>query len=110
MQVTPADKGAYTLLTVSGRMDASAAPAFDGAAAALGAPPAKPVVVDLAGMDYVSSSGLRCFLALAKSLQKAGLSASFCSLAPMAEEVFRIAGFMSILKVHPDEASAAKAL
>ncbi|MDR1035278.1 MAG: STAS domain-containing protein [Deltaproteobacteria bacterium] len=109
MQITTADKGAYTLITVSGRMDATSSPSFDEAARALGPLPAKHVLVELHGLEFISSSGLRSFLALAKTVQKAGFTTAFCSLSHMAEEVFRIAGFMSILKIYPDEAAAAAA-
>ncbi|MDR1314315.1 MAG: STAS domain-containing protein [Deltaproteobacteria bacterium] len=107
MQVNTADKGDYTLMTVSGRMDATSSPLFDEAAKALGASPPNHVLVDLRRLVFVSSSGLRSFLALAKSVQKAGNKTAFCSLSSMAEDVFKIAGFMSILKIYPDEASAA---
>ncbi|MDR1081377.1 MAG: STAS domain-containing protein [Deltaproteobacteria bacterium] len=107
MQVTTTDKGAYTLLSVSGRMDASTSPSFDEATRALGPAPSKNVLVELHALEFVSSSGLRSFLALAKNVQKAGFTTAFCSLSPMAEEVFKIAGFMSILKIYPDEAQAA---
>jgi anti-anti-sigma factor len=110
MQVIATDKGPYTLLTVSGRLDASTSPAFDESAKALGPDFGKHVILDLSGLDFVSSSGLRSFLSLAKSLRKAGFEAAFCSLPPMAAEVFKIAGFTSILKVLPDEAAAAAAL
>ncbi|MDR1040187.1 MAG: STAS domain-containing protein [Deltaproteobacteria bacterium] len=110
MQVATADKGAYTLLSVSGRMDATSSPGFDDAARALGPRIAKNVLLDLQGLEFVSSSGLRSFLALAKTVQRAGFQTAFCSLGPMIEEVFRIAGFMSILKIYPDESSAAAGL
>jgi anti-anti-sigma factor len=110
MQVTTTDKGTYVLLSVSGRLDASSSPAFNEAVAALGSPPAKHVLVDLGGMEYVSSSGLRSLLTLAKSLHKAGLKSAFCSLQTLPEEIFRVAGFMSILTISPNEASAAAAL
>jgi anti-sigma B factor antagonist len=106
MQVTTTDKGSYTVISVSGRLDASTSPDFDSAVRALGTPPAKNVLVNLAGLEFVSSSGLRSFLSLAKAAQKAGLRTAFCSLGPVAADIFKIAGFNSILKILPDEASA----
>ncbi|MDR2612879.1 MAG: STAS domain-containing protein [Deltaproteobacteria bacterium] len=105
-----ADKGSYYLLSLSGRLDASTSPSFDAEAAPLTASPAKDVVLDLRGLEYVSSSGLRSFLSLAKALQKGGFRTAFCSLSPATRDVFRIAGFMSILKILPDETAAAAEL
>jgi anti-sigma B factor antagonist len=109
MQLTTSDKGPYTLVSIAGRLDATTAQAFDAEAKALESGPPKDVIVDLSGLEYLSSSGLRSFLSLAKSARKAGRKAAFCSLTPMAREAFRIAGFMSIMEVTPDERSAAEA-
>jgi anti-anti-sigma factor len=110
MQLNAIDKGEYLALTVSGRLDASNSASFDESAKALLNPPSKSVLVDLAGLEYISSSGLRSLLSLAKAVRKAGFKTAFCSLQPAPEEIFRIAGFMEILTFRPDEKSAAKEL
>ena len=97
----------HSLLKVSGRLDATAAAEFNQAAArALEAAPPR-LLVDLAGLDFISSAGLRCVLTLAKTCQKDGRPLGFCALAPLVEDVFKISGFMSILKIFPDQAAAA---
>ena len=64
------------------------------------------VAIDLAGVDYVSSAGLRVFLMLAKKLQKGGGKLVLCGLAPSVREVFDIAGFSRILDLADDREAA----
>jgi len=63
-------------------------------------------LVDLAGLEFISSAGLRGVLMLAKTCQKDGRPLGFCGLKPLVEDVFKISGFMSILKILPDQAAA----
>ncbi|MDR2935055.1 MAG: STAS domain-containing protein [Candidatus Adiutrix sp.] len=95
------------LLKVSGRLDATTTTEFSQAAAqALAGTPAR-LLVDLSGLEFISSAGLRGVLLLAKSCQKDGRPLGFCGLRPLVEDVFKISGFMSILKIFPDQAAAA---
>lgn len=94
-------------LKVLGRLDATTMTEFSQATAqALEGAPAR-LLVDLAGLDFISSAGLRGVLMLAKTCQKDGRPLGFCGLGPLVEDVFKISGFMSILKIFPDQAAAA---
>ena len=44
------------------------------------------VIIDCAGLEYVSSAGLRVFLLAARSSQRAGLRFAMCSLQPAERE------------------------
>ena len=57
------------------------------------------VVLDLAQLDYISSSGLRLVLMLGKRLNLKGGKLALCGLKPQIREVFEISGFISILTV-----------
>ena len=76
------------VVTVSGRMDAESAPQFDQACQAAIDGGATHLVVDLADLQYVSSMGLRSFLSLAKTLQKAGGKLPLCGMKGLVKEVF----------------------
>jgi anti-anti-sigma factor len=101
--------GATTLVIPEGRLDFGAATGFQAQleqllAGTRTAPAA--VVIDCAGLEYVSSAGLRVFLLAARSSQRAGLRFALCSLQPAVREVFELSGFNRVIAVHPDRAAA----
>lgn len=63
-------------------------------------------VFDLAGLDYISSAGLRVVLMLAKRLKQNSGRLILCALQPQVREVFEISGFLSILTVVDHRAAA----
>jgi anti-anti-sigma factor len=98
-----------TILIAEGRLDFNAAAAFQAQVqqALTGAdkPPAA-LIIDCAGLEYVSSAGLRVFLLAARSAQRSGLSFAVCSLRQPVREVFDLSGFSRVMTVHPDRATA----
>ena len=56
-------------------------------------------VLDMSGVEYISSAGLRVVLLLAKRLKQNSGHLVLCSLQPHVLEVFDISGFLSILDV-----------
>ena len=56
-------------------------------------------VLDMAGVEYISSAGLRVVLLLAKRLKQNGGHLVLCGLQSHVHEVFDISGFLSILDV-----------
>jgi anti-sigma B factor antagonist len=61
----------------------------------------KALVMDLGGVDYISSAGLRAILILARKLNGSGGQIRFCCLKGMVQEVFSISGFNSLFPVFP---------
>jgi len=55
-------------------------------------------VFDLLNLDYISSSGLRAFLAISKSISQEGF-VRFVNIKDQVEEVFSISGFNTIFEV-----------
>ncbi|MFT0548811.1 STAS domain-containing protein [Allopusillimonas ginsengisoli] len=53
--------------------------------------------LDLSGLDYISSAGLRVVLMLARGLKQKSGQLILCGLQPQVHEVFDISGFLSIL-------------
>jgi anti-anti-sigma factor len=68
------------------------------------------LLLDCAGVPYVSSAGLRVLLTGAKKTKAAGGSLACCALQPMVRQVFELSGFGSFLPVYPDRAAALQAL
>ena len=101
--------GLVTLIVAQGRLDFSAAAAFQAqieqALAAAGGAGAA-VIIDCGGLEYVSSAGLRVFMLAARNAQRAGLNFSVCTLQHAVREVFELSGFARVMAVHADRATA----
>ena len=68
------------------------------------------VVMDLEGLSYISSAGLRVILLIAKTLRKRNAELMLCSLSDPIREVFEISGFDKILPVHASREEALAAI
>ena len=71
---------------------------------------AKKIVVDLAGIEYISSAGLRVILTMVKASKGAVATLAFCSMQSMVAEVFKISGFSSMLPIYATRDEAVSAL
>ena len=98
MEIKATEQDGISVLTLSGRMDATTTPEFESAARALLVQGKILMIIDMADLEYISSAGLRGILGLVKSI-KAASGKLACSLQPMAAEVFRISGFNAMLTV-----------
>lgn len=67
-------------------------------------------VLDLGGLDYISSAGLRVVLMLAKRLRQHAGQLVLCGLQPQIHEVFEISGFLSLLTVVDARSNALDAM
>jgi anti-anti-sigma factor len=60
----------------------------------------KDLLLDLGGVDYISSAGLRAILLIGRKLNAISGNLRFCSLGGMVKEVFSISGFNSMFPVY----------
>jgi anti-anti-sigma factor len=67
------------------------------------------LVLDLAGVDYMSSAGLRCLLVVAKKVQSVKGSLVLCCLTPMVLNVMNLSGFQRLLRVCATQVEAVAA-
>jgi anti-anti-sigma factor len=106
MDVTETRHGRTVLLEAHGRLDSNTAKAFE--EKVLGSIEAeKPsMVIDLSGLDYVSSAGLRVLLMAAKRIKTAHGALALSGLKPHVQEVFDVSGFSSIFTIRPDRDAA----
>jgi anti-sigma B factor antagonist len=68
------------------------------------------VVLDLSGLAYVSSAGLRCFMLAAKETRAAGGRIVLAALRPVVAEIFQISRFDMVFEVFPSVREALSAL
>jgi len=59
------------------------------------------VVLDLAGLEYVSSAGLRCFMLASRQAKAQHGRISVAALQPMVAEIFEISHFNLVFQVFP---------
>ena len=95
-----------TVLEIAGKLDTLTSPEAQQQLTALIEKGERKFVVNLARLDYISSAGLRVFLAAAKQLKPDGGEIRICSLNAVVREVFDISGFVSIFKVFTSESEA----
>ncbi len=106
MEITATRHATATVLALAGRLDGLASPALEKQIDALRAEGVTTLVLDLAGLDYVSSAGLRVFLSAAKKFKTAGGRATFVALPAPVREVFELSGFLTVLDVRADVTAA----
>lgn len=84
--------------TTSAALDDSLRRAVDGGARAL--------LVDLEGVEYISSAGLRVFLVLAKRMRERGGRLVLSGMAQPVHQVFQLAGFLPLFAIEPGRDAA----
>ena len=87
------------IVSVKGKMDTVSAPEFEKKLAEWIEEGENNFVIDLAELDYISSSGLRCILATAKKLKAKDGQIFLSSLQDVVKEVFDISGFSTIIPI-----------
>ena len=92
------DAGILTL-TVKGRLDADTTEQFGEALNRCIEQGSHKIILDLAGVDYVSSVGLRALMVGAKRVAPLGGKIVICAPHPRVLKLLELAGFTSILPI-----------
>lgn len=98
------------VIKVSGRMDAANAPQFQLECEQWIANGATHILADLSDLQYVSSMGLNCFLAIAKSLQAKSGSVILCRLQGLPRQVFEMTRLIGLFPVFDTTEAALRSL
>ena len=92
------------VLSPRGRIDHATAEEFKTALApslAVCAAGGDCVVIDLGGVEYISSVGLRVLMLASKQAKAQGGALGVCALQPVVREIFEISRFHLVLQVFP---------
>jgi|WetSurMetagenome_2_1015567.scaffolds.fasta_scaffold444636_2 anti-anti-sigma factor len=94
------------IVTVTGRLDAVSAPAFEENLSQTLAEGETRLLLDFSGLQYISSAGLRSLLVLTKKLKAVQGELCFSGIQGPVAEVFKISGFNTLFKIFdsPDAA------
>lgn len=108
MNITHEDKGSVSIVSITGSLDALTAPQLtDYLNTQIGAGKSK-LVVDLSGLAYTSSAGLRVLLNAVKESRQHGGDLRVAAVRPTVNKVFEMSGFTSIMKFFADVDGAVK--
>ena len=88
-----------TVVTVTGELDSVTSEDFQKEVAPLMGKEGLKVEVDMAGLTYISSRGLRVILALAQSIMPTGGRLTVVNTTPPVRQVFDISGFSTLFIV-----------
>lgn len=110
MQVSSERDDRTVIVAVDGRIDGSNSQEFQDRFEKVVGGDDSAVVLDMGKLTYISSSGLRATLLLARKLQRQQARFAICSLSPSIREVFEISGFDRIIQVHASREEATEAV
>ena len=102
--------GDTCVVTAKGRLDGAASGPFADRIGGLINGTSPKLLIDLAGVDFVSSGGLRAVLVLIKKIKAAGGVFAVCGVQDHVREVLDISGFTPMLSIHDGRADGLAAL
>ena len=110
MELSGERDGDILVLTPEGRIDGSNSADFQSAVMERIDEGSESILLDFAGISYISSAGLRAVLILAKKLNQVNGRFALCSMQQSVQSVFEVSGFVKIIDVHPGREEALAAM
>jgi anti-sigma B factor antagonist len=92
--------GGAALVKADGRIDMSNADAFKDSLISAVSTAKSAVIVDMAGVDYISSAGLRSLMIAFRSAKAAGKAFGVAALTPLVLEIFTISRFNLVFPLY----------
>lgn len=106
MDILQESHGQVLVVAPAGRLDSETAGELELVLHDAGSAGRRHFVIDLSGVGYVSSAGLRVLLALAKRLDGGVGSLRLCGMSSSVRQVFDIAGFANLFALYPNRHAA----
>jgi anti-anti-sigma factor len=91
---------------VTGRLDANNAHLFEQQTAPLLTEKHQRILLDLSGLTYVSSAGLRAMIRIVKHTSQQGGRTGIFAVSPHILELMEISGFETLIDIFPDRETA----
>ena len=109
MEILETKKNDFTILALEGRLDTLSSASLDSKLKDLMDKNENKIIIDLTNLNFISSSGLRVLLTIAKTVKGEGKLA-LCSLQEHVKEVFDVAGFTMLFAIFSSKDEAVKSL
>jgi anti-sigma B factor antagonist len=100
MQISTEESKQAVSIAVTGRVDSSTAPELENALKKLVEASKTRIVLDLKGVEYMSSAGLRAMVSTLKAVKRVSGDLRLACPSPRVEEVLRLAGLTSIFSIY----------
>jgi anti-anti-sigma factor len=110
MDIREETENGVTVVAPHGRVDSVSSAELEKALVGRLDAGARHLVVDLGGVEYISSAGLRVLLMLAKKLQGTGGRLVLCAMPESVRLVFELAGFLPIFEIEDTRQAAVSGL
>jgi len=108
-EISEAGDGDVVILEIEGHLDNRTAVEFDGYFQGVMARGAKRIVLDFAGLEYLTSAGLRSVLVALKAANDAGGKLAAANMQPTVRKIVDLSGYSTFLVPHADRAAAVAA-
>ncbi len=112
MEISQRRLNRVDILTITGRVDAATAPRLKEALDAVCSAERYNIVLDLAGLEYISSPGLRVLIETRKRVRDwkitniEGGDIRIANMPPRIKEVFDLTGFTALFEIFDDTVAA----
>lgn len=103
METLVEEKGEVVVVRLKGRLDAASSPQVEKKINAIIESGHFKLLLNLAGVDYLSSAGMRLMLSVSKKLKHLEGKVVACNLSDEVLEVIKMAGFNQVLELYPSE-------
>jgi anti-anti-sigma factor len=110
MEISVKDEGGCSVVAVKDRLDTMTVWDFEQKVNGLVQEGRQKMVLDLSGLEYISSAGLRSLLALSKKLKAKEGALAICGLQGLPKEIFAVSGFDTVFHLYGTVAEAAASL
>jgi anti-anti-sigma factor len=102
LELNQRHEGGWLVVAVTGRLDSASVDRFTAECSTMIDAANSNVVLELSGLQYVSSAGLSSILGAAKRVQARSGRLAIAGLKGLVKEVFSISGFETVLPTFPD--------
>ncbi|HTB62683.1 MAG TPA: STAS domain-containing protein [Opitutales bacterium] len=106
MEILTENVNNIAVVSLKGRLDINTHAQLETELNALAGKGQTKVLVDVKGLEYISSAGLRVLLSAAKTFKKINGVISLASLTPTVRQVFEISGFATIFPLYANREEA----
>ena len=100
------NRQSISVVKVKGRVDSETAPELDDALTKLLQANRNQIVLNLQGVDYISSAGLRAVVKAYQAAKKSGWDVRLASISTPVEVILRTVGMMQMLQMYPTDQEA----
>jgi anti-sigma B factor antagonist len=100
------NRQSVSVVKVKGRVDSETAPELDDALTKLLLENHNQIVLNLQGVDFISSAGLRAVVKAYQAAKKSGGDVRLASVSTPVEVILRTVGMMQMLQMYPTEQEA----